>query len=245
MNPLSDHSKPVHGVWTLINSLDVLGVLCMSDLDFVVLDWEHGAWGASDSDTATLLAHGMGVAVVIRVPAPTAAIVQRAADTGADAIQFASMRSLDNFELMVQSSVCPPDGLRGYSPWSYRSKTTKESNSNPLLIPQIESVAGINTLFSLPETIINQIDTIFVGRFDLSVDLGLPGDINSESVTEALKKVVEFSNRYGKRVGTVALDLADANKMSEMGFGYITLSSDREILAEKTDSLFGPKRLFL
>ena len=226
-------NQPLFGPWSLVGSLDCLWALCVARPDFVVLDWEHGAWSAADSDLAVQLAHSCGVRVVIRCSTPGPSDVQRAVDTGADAVQVAGVHSMADFDRLIVSFLPPPKGRRGFSPWSFRSRAdSTRANSLPGLIPQIESPEALELFLDPGLSHCDSIDAVFVGRYDLSVALGIPGEISGPPVLDAIRSLVARFAGSRIPVGTVATDREDADVMITLGATYLSIGSDRQILAD-------------
>jgi len=225
-------SSTVTGTWSLIPSIEVFSLMCRGPIDFVIIDWEHGGWSPSETEIAIQVAKMNEVDVVIRIASPSKELVQRALDCGPDGLQVSGINSERDFKLMMDSATFPPLGIRGYSPWSFSSLMKDASSWDPLLIPQIESMAAANFFKSLSSEDLNAMDLVFIGRYDLSISLGVPGEISADSVKKVISDLVELSEHYSFKVGTVAVDLMDAENMESLGVSYISVGSDRLFLAQ-------------
>ena len=71
-----------------------------------------------------------------------------------------------------------------------------------MLIINVEDDFGLRNLDEIAE--VEAVDIIFIGIFDLSKALGVPGDVESPTVLNALKEAVEVIHRYNKKVGSIA-----------------------------------------
>ena len=69
----------------------------------------------------------------------------------------------------------------------------KYSNEETMIIAHIEGVEGINNLEEILS--VSGIDVIFIGPYDLSQSLGIPGQINHSLVMEKMKEVVTINVR--------------------------------------------------
>ena len=127
-------------------------------------------------------------------------------------------------------------GDRGLSPFTRAggynrnnsSLTTSISNENTLIILNIE---GKNALKNLDEILeIPQVDVIFVGLYDLSRSLGIPGQVDDKKVFESLELISEKTLNAGKIVGTIATSKKSVNKFLSLGISYIVYSVDCDIL---------------
>jgi 4-hydroxy-2-oxoheptanedioate aldolase len=73
---------------------------------------------------------------------------------------------------------------------------------------------------------------IFVGPFDLSQSLGIPGQINSPEVREIIKTALDVCARHGKYAGIFTFSAHEAKQYAAMGFRYIVAGSDLSYLSE-------------
>lgn len=76
------------------------------------------------------------------------------------------------------------------------------------------------------------IDVIFIGPYDLSQSFGVTGNINAPIVQEAITKVINKTLFAGKKVGTVASNIEQAEKLIERGVNFLAVSSDYKMLGE-------------
>ncbi|WP_432843649.1 aldolase/citrate lyase family protein [Dactylosporangium sp. CA-092794] len=228
---MPSRAAPALGVWSLIASVDVFYALCLRAPDFVVLDWEHGSWSAPDTDVAVQLAGRMGIATVVRCSGPGQHEVQRAIDTGAQAIQVAGLHDASALDELVISYCEPPRGRRGYSPWTYRALGVGGPfPASPLLIAQAESEAVARLLLDDDGDRWPEIGGVFVGRYDLSVSIGEPGRIAAAGVLDVVAKLAQHSSVSGRLLGTVAVDHEDAERVMALGSVFTSVGSDRDLL---------------
>ena len=222
----------LEGVWSLIGSLDVFHTLCLRAPDFIVVDWEHGSWDTSDTDIAVRLAASMGIATVVRCSGPDTYQIQRAVDTGADAIQVAGLHDAESLDQLVASFAPPPSGRRGFSPWTFRSLAGDQTYpEHPLLIAQAESAVVADLLLRSTSQRWPAIRGVFVGRYDLSVSLGCPASIDDPRVLDVLRSFTADWRESARWIGTVAVDGADAKRMAALGSQMTSVSSDRMLLS--------------
>ena len=80
-------------------------------------------------------------------------------------------------------------------------------------------------------------DILFVGPYDLSQSLGIPGEIESPKVIELCYKVLNEAKKYNKKVGIFADNIALAKKMREVGFEYIAYSVDFNIFINACNTI--------
>jgi len=104
------------------------------------------------------------------------------------------------------------------------------SNRETLLIPQCETVGcleNIEKIVALPG-----IDAIFVGPFDLSASMGIPGQFEKAEFQEALRHIQQVCAQAGKPSIIYAANEQKVKEGFAMGFDSVTYSMDALILAE-------------
>ena len=97
---------------------------------------------------------------------------------------------------------------------------------SPVLIPQIETIAGVEVAGNLIE--LDCVDALFVGPYDLSVSLGQPGDFNTLAFKNAMSQLKLVCHKNDKSLGIhqVAPDMSELKKRQEEGFRFIAFGTD-------------------
>ena len=110
-----------------------------------------------------------------------------------------------------------------------RSEYFKIAN-NSLIIIQIESMEGVENL----DSIIKQggFDILFIGPYDLSQSLGIPGQIEHPLVEKTIKDIVKKCNEKNIMVGNFNDSFEMAKKWISLGIKYISYSVDVGIFYE-------------
>lgn len=160
-------------------TIEVMGT---SGIDWVTIDTEHAC-----NDVGKLLeliraADGAGITPVIRVPEVNRMIIQQVLDAGAGGVMVSHVATRAQAIAAVEAAKYPPLGTRGacptiraadYDPEDW-AEFTAESNREVLLFVLVEEKEGyenIEEILSVPG-----VDVVFLGNFDLSLSLGLPGE---------------------------------------------------------------------
>jgi 4-hydroxy-2-oxoheptanedioate aldolase len=143
----------------------------------------------------------------------------------------------------VRYAKYPPMGIRGFSPYTkagqYDVKNgpilTKKANDNTLLIANVEGEDGIVNLEEIVQ--VEGIDVIFIGLFDMSKSLGVPGEVEHPKVLETLDKAIAMIHAHGKKVGSIASNMNMLKKLQAKGIDYLTYSVDTGMIKESYQSL--------
>jgi 4-hydroxy-2-oxoheptanedioate aldolase len=128
-----------------------------------------------------------------------------------------------------------PKGARGVQPFvraaSYRSYPTAEffgrSNDDIVLVHHIEGERGIENLDEI--LAVEGFDVAFIGPYDLSQSLGIPGQVKHPRVRARMSEALEKARDAGKVVGTYCDDVETAQEWRALGVRYITVSLDAGI----------------
>ncbi|QEN09638.1 hypothetical protein EXM22_17215 [Oceanispirochaeta crateris] len=174
-------------------------------LDYVMYDMEHGDYSMETFADAAMIAHSIGLGIFVRVPELSKAYVSRVLDLGADGVMVPMISSKEEAEKLVDWAKYLPQGKRGLStigshtgmvksPLS-ASQFMEEQNQNILVIAQIETAQGIANIDQIAA--VPGLDVLLIGPNDLSVSLGVPGDMMGQTVNDAILKVSKAAKNNG------------------------------------------------
>lgn len=208
-----------------------------SGFDFAILDMEHGPVGTENLANLLRAARVVSMAPIVRVPEISAQAIGKALDLGACGVQVPQVSSATEAREAVRLAKFHPAGERGVCRFvrsaGYgsipRARYFAESNE-ALVVIQLE---GSRALDSLDEILLVEgIDVLFVGPYDLSQSLGLPGEVGHPIVTAAVERIAAKAHAAGKVVGTFVDDSAAAARWIAAGIRYISYSVDVGIFQE-------------
>ena len=86
------------------------------------------------------------------------------------------------------------------------------------------------------------VDCLWVGHFDLSVSLGVPGQFQSKKFTDAIKRVVEAADKHAKSLGRLVPTVEDGIFLYGQGFDFICYSGDVWVLHNALSEAIGKLR---
>jgi len=90
-----------------------------------------------------------------------------------------------------------------------------------------------NFLDNLEEIVlVDGIDVIFIGLFDMSKSLGIAGDVQNPRVMEKLDEAIEIIHKNGKKVGSIASNIEMLKILKEKNIDYLTYSVDTGMIKE-------------
>lgn len=212
--------------------------------DFLFIDLEHGQ--VSDSTIATiLLSKKENCKVFIRISAIEEAHIKHALDLGCDGIIAPRVEKMDEVKTLLDYAHYPPKGKRGLGfvlANQYGLKFEEyATNFTPVILPQIESVEGL----ALAEIIANTVGVsgLFVGPYDLSLSMGIPGQFNSSAFQEAYTHIRHACTNAKKSFCTFASTNDTITKEIEHGTHMITIGADANLILKMYQQLLEPFRL--
>jgi len=203
-----------------------------SGLDFVILDMEHGPISLMDMLNNIRAAQISGALPIVRVSSLSATAISQALDIGAVGVQIPQVCSAEQAKMAVRLAKYHPHGERGICRFVRAAKysaTPREqyfatSNENTIVIIQLEGTSAINALDEI--LLVEGIDILFIGPYDLSQSLGLPGQISHPTVINAMKNIIERAEKHGVITGVFA-DTPDLLVMwKDIGVKYLSYSVD-------------------
>ena len=222
------------GVWSLIDSFNVLTMLLESDVDFVVFDYEHGSWQKNQLATASRICKSANKYSVARIPNPTQEWIQLAHDSCSDIVQIAGMKSQSDVDKVSLLTEYPPSGTLGFSPWSYQGlKVGNRSGYFPKICLQFEDFRTVQSFIQNEIILSPKINSIFVGRYDLSISMGCPGEIDNPELLHLIELVKLKASEQGIYLGTVSNSIADSLVLRNIGVDFISIGSDVLRLSSK------------
>jgi 4-hydroxy-2-oxoheptanedioate aldolase len=229
--------KFVLGTWCVLPSASVINVIAKAGLDFVIIDMEHGPMDYKTAQEMIMAAESEGCEAIIRVPRNDESDTLRALDIGASGIIVPHIENVGDRRNAVSYSKFSPVGNRGFNPYiragQYHgvSHTYFEEQNKRILLCII--LEGINALKNLEHIISDpEIDAVYIGTYDLSVALGVPGDVSNKKVIKALEASVIRIRDKGKSAGCMVHNVDDLKRFKEIGIQFITYKVDTAIIYE-------------
>jgi len=235
--------KVALGPFLKITDPAVVEIVGFAGFDFVIIDEEHGPISMESAQNMIRAAESVNITPIIRVSDNNEALILRALDIGAQGIEIPQVNSRSDAVRAVKSVKYSPQGERGVCRYvraaNYSSmdkfKYFKSANDETMIIAHIEGVKGINNLDEI--LLVSGIDVIFIGPYDLSQSLGIPGEVNHPLVVEKMKEVILKCKENKVAVGTFADDVKTAKSWISLGIQYMSFSVDVGILYEASKNI--------
>src|SRR5216684_61347 len=199
-------------------------ILEAAAVDFVVLDMEHTAFDAGRIADLVAWFKATDIAPFVRVPQGMYHFLARTMDAGALGVMVGNVETPEQAKRVVDAVKYAPLGNRGvglgtahndYIPPD-AAKYLEYANQNTTVICQIESTTGLANLDAIAAT--PGVDVLWVGHYDLTQSMGIPGNFGDPRFQNALHKVIEAANRHRKLAALQPGNLPEAEQWLRMGF---------------------------
>ena len=218
-------------------------ILKNAGCEFVIFDMEHGGLSLEQFKTLSIISNSNKIAPFIRIPEIKYNYVARALDLGASGVMVPMVNTPDDAIKIVSSSKYPPQGKRGagfgfahdnyinQSPLSYIEK----ANNSLINIIQIETKQGLENVKEIAS--VDGVDCLWVGHFDLTNFLGIPGDFSSTIYLDAINEIVFAANTYKKSLGIMVNNKQELETYSKLGFNMIAVGTEMNILSRSISQI--------
>ena len=237
---IKNHLKkniPQIGTWISIPSVVNVDIITSTGLDFIIIDREHGPTSHETAQLMTIAAQSRNKSVIIRPKSLDESEILRCLDIGVDGVQISNVRTASEVNNIKQYIYYPNQGDRGFSPFNrsnrYSRKNNKKNfkkiNTDLLLVINVEGMEGLKNIKSICEECPKD-SVIFLGAYDISKSLGVPGEGESQVVRKELKKAIRLIQSYKLQPGTIASSLSQMRIFLEWGVTYLPYLADTEML---------------
>lgn len=231
------------GVAVQIDSTWIVEMCALAGYDYVLLDGEHGAVGAR-LEPLELAAQAHGIDAIVRVGSEDRGVVLPVLESRPSGIWFPMVESVEQARALVDLCKYAPVGRRGFSLATRasdfgaltRDEHVARANRECLLILTIETARGVAAAADIAA--LDGVDLIFVGRDDLTEDLGAGSRSDSRSLAAVDAVLDAAAGRVP--VGTTAFDRHEVEYWTERGMSFLLTGSTatiRSALRAAHDSL--------
>ncbi|MGH8353272.1 MAG: HpcH/HpaI aldolase family protein [Pseudomonas sp.] len=187
-----DRGEEVYGLLNSVPSPLLCEMIGHAGYHFVILDMEHLLRAGDELMHCLRACESAGVSPWVRVPEVDEKLIGRLLDAGAEAIVLPRVESAAEVARAIAAAQFPPLGRRGITGGRVTgfgalplAQYVELANQQPLIVPMIESAAGIE---ALPQILaLPGVGMLLEGALDLALDLQLGPDPLHPRVWQALQ----------------------------------------------------------
>ena len=246
-------SRVSYGTWLTIPHPSVAELMVRAGFEWVTVDLEHSPIGLETAAELIRTIDLAGARPFVRVGSHDANVIKRVMDAGAHGTIASTVNTPLQAAAIVAAVKYPPVGTRGVG--LSRAQGYAEEfdthyrwlNQESIVFVQIEHIDAVNNLEAILRT--PGVDGFFIGPYDLSASLGIPGDLNHPKMQDALAEVRRVQALLPTVAGIHIVQPVPADALEKIAAGYrfiafgidylFMLNHARDALQRIQDSGFG------
>jgi len=238
-----NNNKTVFGTWNTLASEMVSEVMARAGFDFLIIDFEHGPFVLSEIHKFVNACENHNCSPLIRLPGNHNWMIQQALDQGAHGVIIPGIETSQDAKDVVKAAKFVPIGKRGFTPFTKAGKFSdinvenypEEANNASLVGVIIESLEALSNLDDI--LMVEGIDLVYFGAYDLSVSLGYPGLVYNQEIisriSSGIRKTIKAKKCPG---GFVPQSIEKTKFVIDMGISFVTYNVDSAILYNAIDN---------
>jgi 2-keto-3-deoxy-L-rhamnonate aldolase RhmA len=200
--------------------------------DFTLFDLEHSGFDLETVKSALRYFEAADLPAIVRMPSKDYHHIARAMDMGVEGLMLPMVGNVDEVRHILDSMKYHPAGKRGvalqiahdhYRPGAVADKFAA-ANERSTFFCLIETAEGVKNAEKMAA--IDGVDCLWVGHFDLSVSLGIPGQFEHRDFKKAMDKIISAAKKHKKSLGRLVPNVEQGVKYAAEGFDFICYSGD-------------------
>lgn len=229
-----ERHRQLFGVIFTSGSVPVAEIISSSGFDWVMIDMEHSCLSLEQVQNV-LPVFGSRVLKIVRVPVNDDTWIKRVLDTGCDGIMVPMVKTAGEACRLVQSAMYPPEGQRsvgltrahGYGA-SFKEYLSS-ANGGLIIMAQVEHADAVRNIDEI--LAVKGLSAIFIGPYDLSASMGIPGQVKHPDVQKAISAVREACDKVSIPCGIFGADPAALEGYIKDGYEYILCGVDVSLIS--------------
>lgn len=215
-------------------SSSVVEVLQMAGFDGVLLDREHSALNNETIADHIRVARCLDYPCMVRVSEGCYHELGRTLDQGPDGIYVPRIRSRQQVEEVMKTvrysplgqrglggSTCPVSRYIGYGDVKEQIDVVNRNLVVGIQIETAEALEDLDGILSVPG-----IDMAIVGNDDLSIGMGIPGELKTQRYTDAVMRIIDACHRHNVMPGIAGGDPEVMGRWVEKGMRVLWYAND-------------------
>lgn len=207
------------------------------DFDYVIIDYEHGHITHGDLVQMVRAAESVDLAVMVHIPEIEERVIGQVLDLGVTSLLVSNVSSVEDARRLVQLTHYHPEGTRGACPFTranyYSSGLPgdvyyRKFNEDLFVIATIENTNGVREMEEIIST--DGIDALGVGMFDLSVSMGIPGQVTHPEIQGVIDTAVAAARKRNKIFTAMVMSPEEATTMDKDVIRLIMSGSPESVI---------------
>ena len=228
------------GGWSLSGSAVAAEALGYVGYDYVVLDLEHSTTAHHHIIPYLTALDASQTPAIVRMASHDKIQIKQILDLGAQSLYFPFVQTVAEARQIACACAYPPHGDRGYARMHRAGRYLsiedyfERSRDEMLIVAQLETPEALERATDIAA--VPGIDALFIGPGDLSVAMGLPGQVGHEDVQGAMAEIAAKCRAENIWLGTV-MPTAEAAKWAfDVGFRFVSIGNDLAMMVNSAKS---------
>ncbi len=221
-------------------SAEIPRTFAAAGFDYVFLDMEHSAFNLETVQDMIKASLDANITPIVRIGELLYSLAARLLDSGAQGIIFPRVEDPAILREALSWVRFPPLGKRGYgvngTMMRYEAAGFPEviahQNRNTLAVVQFETQTAVDRADELLS--VKGLDVVMVGPADLSISLGVPGQMDHPLLISTIDAIVAKCKEYGVIPGIQTRSVAMSKFWTERGMLFVGTSAEHALLLEKS-----------
>jgi 2-dehydro-3-deoxyglucarate aldolase len=224
------------GSWITLGNAGIAEIMSNAGFDWLAIDLEHSVISIDMAGDLIRVIDLCGVAPLIRLTCNDPNQIKRVMDAGAHGIIVPMITNPADAENAVAAVRYPPSGVRGVGLGRAQGYGTRfqeylawecDSAVVIVMIEHKDAICNLRQILAVPG-----VDAFFIGPYDLSCSLGVPGQFNHPDFLAAMDEIRSIGAASGAVSGLhiVEPDLEGLRARLNEGYLFIAYSVDIRIL---------------
>ena len=194
--------------------------------DFALFDTEHSGFSFETIKDVLRYMQAADLPTIVRVPSAEYNHIARAADMGAEGVMVPMIGTADQAREVVNCLKYYPEGGRGVALGIAHDRYTQgpvlekleAANKRTTVFAQIETAEGVANADEIAA--VKGVDCLWIGHFDLSSSLGIPGEFEHRLFKNAVKAVTKACETHKKALGRLVPTVEEGIKLNRAGHDF-------------------------
>jgi len=213
--------------------------------EFAVFDMEHTGWSMETIRLLMATSRAADIVPMVRVPTLQYHFIARVLDLGALGVVVPLVADAEQARTIVECAKYPPVGRRGtafevahddYQGSGDLAAKMRRINDEVMILVQIETAQGLDDVDRIAA--VDGVDALWIGQYDLTTSLGIPGQFDHPQFRDATRRVVEACRRHGKVAVLGGMDVDALAAGPSNGFRMLVYLADLWIYQQALSRCF-------
>lgn len=221
-----------------MRTADAAFIVRESGFDGFYIDCEHGVFSLREASDLCMAASACGITPLVRVHTASVGTIGTMLDAGACGIIVPHVSTAADAAEAVALAKYPPLGRRSVAalgPASgYKKVPIAESvslrNDSVMVIAMIETAEGVKNADAIAS--VPGIDALMMGPADLSLELGIAGQVRHAQICAAYFSAADAARRHGKHFVAGAAGGPDIGELIARGARIVMGGNDTAYLMQ-------------